>query len=113
MDYRTALRNARSGAKFLDSQPQPVDWRSVDPDTLDMSNYQYCLLGKVFGSYNTGRCVLGLSVNLALSYGFEVDPYGSNRLADYERLNRAWKTLLPDKLRDEYLAACDEEDEDE
>lgn len=108
MDYRTALRNAKAGATYLNARN--IDWTTIDPDTLDMSDWKDCLLGKVFGSYNTGLKAIGLgwSDPQAVILGFEVDPdeEWGRREASYHRLTRAWKALLPDKLRDDYLVAC-------
>ena len=118
------LENARArvrcGARYLDEHHP--DWhRSIDAESLELSNGSHCVLGQLHGDFRLG---LGRSqmINLSsapraslspVAYGFKcvsnVPDDWQDR--DYELLNRAWreavrrrqeKTATPDARGDGY-----------
>lgn len=80
-------RAARGAAKLDGSEP---DWRTlVQPDLIALDHDEDCILGQVYGYYETGCTVLNIDQYQAEEYGFL--PYDSE---DAERLNAAWRELL-------------------
>lgn len=60
----------KAGAKFLDSEYP--GWREkINKSSLDMHDWRDCILGQLFGRYNFGIAVLGLSRIDSMSYGFD------------------------------------------
>lgn len=65
-------------------------WRgSIDPESLELSINEDCILGQLFGDYHEGRYQLGLSREQAAMLGFEDDDVDIMDLLDAE-----WKRLL-------------------
>jgi len=93
MDERIMSR-VRRGAALLDEQ-RP-GWRDgIDPDRLDISDPQLCVLGQLDGSYSDGRWNLGVAPgHESASYGFVVVPGCLNFDAEFEALTAAWLYVL-------------------
>lgn len=78
---------ASVGARLLDEK-HPGWAGEVDLDKLDMRHGNRCVLGLVYGSYENGLRVLGLSGDRETTntHGFHAF-HGRS----YERLDRVWK----------------------
>jgi hypothetical protein len=75
-----------AGIKLLDSKKP--GWRSkIEADDLNLGSCDVCVLGQVFGSYDSGLADLGLDTYDAKSYGF-------NTSYDFQELTDAWKDAL-------------------
>jgi hypothetical protein len=80
--------NVQRGAAFLDEHVP--GWRAhVDPYTLDLSYCRQCVLGQVFGDYNDGVALLGLTHEDAQRLGF----YRWGRQT-FDRLTEAWRRVI-------------------
>jgi hypothetical protein len=78
-----------AGIKLLDSKKP--GWRSkIEADDLNLGSCDVCVLGQVFGSYDSGLADLGLDTYDAKSYGF-------NTSYDFQELTDAWKDALVEK----------------
>jgi hypothetical protein len=100
-----------AGVQLLDERG-PADWRdtlkknatTLTPlDSLDMRYgkplsegiSQCCVLAHVFGSFSRGCNALGITVNDAQAYGFDISYYGHEEPSvRYAYLNLAWKAWL-------------------
>jgi hypothetical protein len=72
-----------AGIKLLDLQVP--NWRAkIDLDELDLGSCSVCILGQVFGDYDTGIDELGVS-------GYD---YGFNTMSNMSALTAAWKEAL-------------------
>jgi hypothetical protein len=75
-----------AGIKLLDSRKP--GWRSkIVMDELDLASCDVCVLGQVFGSYDTGKYDLGLDSYATKEYGFNTD-------YSMTELTQAWKDAL-------------------
>ena len=80
--------NVRRGEAFLDEHVP--GWRDqVDPYTLDLANCHWCVLGQVFGDYDDGLALLGLTTKDAQRLGF----YRWGRQT-FDRLTEAWRRVI-------------------
>lgn len=76
-----------AGIQFLDAN-YSGDWRKkVDARSLDLASCDVCVLGQIFGSYDTGKADLDIDTTEAKKYGFNTD-------YDFSALTKAWKTAL-------------------
>ena len=100
MRTREATATVKRGAKLLDKAFP--DWEAkIDLDFLNMFSYNQCILGQLYGEYETGMCVLfpGMSGDLDLyennsnRYGFEADLH-ANRARALTQLEVAWENLI-------------------
>lgn len=88
MSFKTQVE---SGARLLDNKN--ADWLDkIDFTVLDLASGKECVLGQVFGSYDSGLVKVGIySSAAAQSYGF-------NASWDYDGLAKAWKdAFLPEE----------------
>lgn len=99
-DSQLAARDtAERGLALLESKGIPADEvsRRVFPHGFEdcafaMGDPHYCVLARVSGDdYNAGRQLLGIDVDEAIEFGFEVD--SSHEFAYWE-LTEAWADLL-------------------
>jgi hypothetical protein len=75
-----------AGAALLDERG-PDDWRDkIDLDTLDVFSFTDCVLGQLYGRYNSGKDALDIWEGM--SYGFD-DSKGH-----HVKLTAAWKRYL-------------------
>jgi hypothetical protein len=75
-----------AGIKLLDSKKP--GWRSkIVMDELDLASCDVCVLGQVFGSYDSGKYTLGLDSYDTKDYGFNTD-------YSMSELTKAWKDAL-------------------
>ncbi|WAB09325.1 hypothetical protein SEA_STELLA_85 [Streptomyces phage Stella] len=75
-----------AGIKLLDSKKP--GWRSkIVMDELDLGSCDVCVLGQVFGSYDSGKYALDLDTYEAKDYGFNTD-------YSMSELTKAWKDAL-------------------
>lgn len=89
-------RRVRAGIKTLDRRING-DWRAfIDPEKLDVSIAQECPLGFIFGDYQNGLTVLGLSNQEAYLCGFtsHVNPAPYIGEAEYILLTKIWQEEL-------------------
>lgn len=84
-----ATQRVSAGAKFLDSVN--YDWANkIDISSLEMYDGDSCIVGQLYGDYETGLSRLGISSTEAMSYGFEDESYE----VTYTELTAAWKAYL-------------------
>lgn len=81
-----------AGIKFLDSKAAAgvisADWRDkVDLGSLRLESCDVCVLGQVFGHYDTGKAKLGIDNYDTRALGFNTD-------YSMEELTEAWKDAL-------------------
>ena len=75
-----------AGIKLLDEKKP--GWRSlVDVESLRLENCDVCVLGQVFGHYDTGKAKLGIDNYESKALGFNTD-------YSFSELNEAWKEAL-------------------
>jgi hypothetical protein len=78
---------ANAGIKLLD-ESGPSGWRDlVDVNTLRLESCEVCVLGQVFGSFDTGLDNLDLTSGTSKDYGFNTD-------YSMQELTKAWKDAL-------------------
>lgn len=81
-----------TGIKELDTHVP--DWRTrIDSATLDMKLHGYCILGQLYGSFNTGTRTLDLWDDTVIVYGFEASGPDYTD-AEYRDLTDEWKRRL-------------------
>ena len=75
-----------AGIKLLDSEKP--GWRDlVNLSSLRLESCDVCVLGQVFGSYDSGKDALDLDSYEAQQYGFNTD-------YSFQELTAAWKDAL-------------------
>jgi len=82
------------GASLLDVHFKGYNWRSeIDIETLEMDSSSQCVLGQLFGDYQSGLTTLRLDVELDTrrEAGFSTCAWDSY---DWEKLDFEWKTYL-------------------
>ncbi len=84
-----ATQRVSAGAKFLDSV-QYAWANKIDISKLEMYDGDSCIIGQLYGGYETGLSRLGISSTKAMSYGFEDESYE----VTYTALTAAWKAYL-------------------
>lgn len=80
------------GANLLDRYFGDVEWRGrIDLETLNLGNVRKCVLGQLFGDYDTGTLELGegIAIDDAV-YGFNAH----TRFEEYPELTEAWRDYL-------------------
>lgn len=111
---KTAKERIELGAKWLD-MTKP-DWKDkIDLSILDMDDSKHCIIGQVFGNFNTVRGKV-LSESTVEKYGFIYHDHEDDDDTDNEinELTEAWKEYLNPSisLRDaksgEYIVAYTE-----
>ena len=66
--------NVEAGILLLDQEIP--DWRrGIDPDNLSMELCEDCILGQIYGFFDTGCAQLGLSLADAERLGFYLNDY--------------------------------------
>ena len=93
---------AKQGAVYLDAV-KPAWFREIDLKTLDLAEYNYCILGQCFdGFYNGLRKLVPDSMDkidtsdqhpFALTFGFNV-PTKQQGQGAFERLGLAWRAEI-------------------
>ena len=78
----TARWGASQGAQFLD-QRVPGWFHRIDVNRLDIGNGRECVLGQLYGFYDTGLKQLGIGWWRVPGFGFPLPLLGS--------LNKAWR----------------------
>jgi len=83
------------GVRLLDEEVP--DWRErVDPETLDMSSYEHCMLGQLYEN-DMGLGVQSLDIAAPASYGFDLPTSAAwwlDSVADAATLQISfWRTL--------------------
>jgi hypothetical protein len=80
------MKSVESGAALLDERLP--GWRDhIDPNSLDLSGCEECILGQLFGDYSKGVELLG--IKSPGKYGFI-----QRGRTTYGRLTDAWKSVL-------------------
>jgi hypothetical protein len=73
---------------------RPDALNNIDRDYFDIVEYDSCMLGQGFGSYNKGMEALGLTVEQANELGFNLpDGYNAGEEA-WQTLQEAWEYIL-------------------
>ena len=97
----TIQQRVANGVKFLDKNV-PL-WRTkIDIETLSINSMSSCILGQIYRHWDIGTGNLGLSEDVATSYGFYPQPYrldngwiNSLRMGeDGNALTDEWKRIL-------------------
>lgn len=102
MSMNKAIEYVSAGVKFLDSvKPKWAD--EIDLDKLVMESGDDCILGQLYGMFETGLSALGLNSEKSAKYGFEDD----HRETTYADLNRAWRNELKLSLTEQYVRKSD------
>lgn len=84
-----ATQRVAAGAKFLDNVHYA--WANkIDIPSLEMFDGDSCIIGQLYGGYETGLSKLAIKSERAMTYGFE-DQYGETT---YDQLTAAWKAYL-------------------
>lgn len=79
------------GVALLDTEVH--NWReAIDCGALDLGDCNRCVLGHVFGDYESGLAELGLSEEEAIEYGFDVGSARDHR--SYSWLTKKWRKVL-------------------
>lgn len=96
-----------NGVATLDDFFGSREWvKAIDPETLDISRGDRCVLGQAFGpspfgdvGYFFGVQVLGLNDGEAIERGFDVAPDEKGRidLEHYRDLNDEWRQWLAEQ----------------
>lgn len=81
-----------AGIKFLDGKAQSgkisADWRKkIDLGELSLESCDVCVLGQLFGGYETGKYTLDIDSYDAKAFGFNTD-------YSFNELTAAWKDAL-------------------
>lgn len=91
----TAKERVQNGARLLD-QYGPHNWRRrINPQRLDISCGESCILGQVYGHYHTGRNILHRQLSCiaqAADHGF--DPIMCAPVSDLQELEAEWRAFL-------------------
>lgn len=86
------------GASFLDER-YPDWFKKIDLSRLEMNQCLDCILGQLYGLYETGKEVLNLGSFNARNYGFnlfeEVEGWRSDH---WHFLNECWKAETQKRL---------------
>lgn len=98
MSMNKAIEYVSAGVKFLDSvKPGWAD--KISLNKLNMEAGDDCILGQLYGMFETGLGALSLNSEKSAKYGFE-DDY---RETTYPELNKAWKNELTLSLTEQYV----------
>lgn len=85
---KTTRRRIRRGITFLDAQKS--GWREeINLETLKMNTDENCVLGQVFGSYESACDSLGLDQDIAAHMGFV-----RTKRIGWKRLSKMWRKAL-------------------
>ena len=77
------------GVALLDANR--TGWEKyLDLETLDLGDCTFCVLGQLYGSYDTGKEELGL--NTGSEHGFD-----SHR-GEFTSLTRAWRRIVAKRI---------------
>lgn len=81
-----------AGIKFLDSKAASgklsANWRGkIDLEELSLGSCDVCVLGQLFGSYESGKHTLSIDSHGAKAFGFNTD-------YSFNELTQAWKDAL-------------------
>lgn len=63
------------GANLMDEKSDTRWFEGINTETLDMSQAESCILGQHFEGYSAGVFELGLTLNNAWEYGFNLPYY--------------------------------------
>jgi hypothetical protein len=85
------MKTVENGAALLDER-LPGWANEIDAEELDLERSCNCVLGQLFGSYDKGRRVLGLSHSEAKRFGFFRWP-----TSRWGSLNFEWRWLIRDR----------------
>ncbi len=85
--------SVRRGAALLDTR-LPGWWEVLDEDTLDLGNQCNCILGEIFGDYDKGQQILGLSDTEAKHYGFF-----TRGTQLWDTLTDGWRVIITQRRR--------------
>lgn len=85
----------QKGADLLDEK-RGKGWEyEIDPNSFEMRSGTHCVLGQLYGDYRQGLDALGLTLQTAIDYGFNIDPltdyfeeYG------YDMINSEWTRFI-------------------
>lgn len=80
------------GTALLDRE-RPGWRKRVKPSKLHLADCHTCVLGQVYGSFDSGLSALGLTYFDAEDYGFLL-PANRDNTGHYGWLTRAWKRVL-------------------
>jgi len=83
------MKTVARGVELLDERLPGWD-EEITVENLNLSNCRECVLGQLFGEYDKGLRVLGLSSKDAKSLGFYRWP-GPSR---WESLSKAWRDIV-------------------
>ena len=89
---KLAEKRVAKGVALLDKKV-PNGWREcINPHTLDVSDYDLCVLGQIYGNYSLGTSALGLfSYDQRVRLGFT-----ASYRCQHADLTAAWlKELTP------------------
>lgn len=103
MTKKDAIARVAAGAAFLDRKAP--GWASrVDVGLLRLSNCFLCVMGQLFGAYDSGRDKLALSHDAAFAYGFhrstqaEIEGWIVGPDRDWYLLQDAWIVAIADRV---------------
>lgn len=92
LDIEDVVSRIPEGVALLDDVVP--NWASkVDLSRLSMSDYNWCVLGQVFGDYSEGRRSLGIPIGDGQWYGFDQCSTDSN----WEALDEAWAKVISER----------------
>ena len=88
-----------TGAQFLDRRV-PYWYRDINRQTLDVGDYEKCLMGQLFGTYNIGCEMLNITEKDAFAFGFWSGMCNkSKREKRYRKLAIEWRERIIERLR--------------
>jgi hypothetical protein len=102
-------KRIEQGVEKLMEFKHALAFANMNLDTMDMGQYDHCLLTGLFGDYAAGLEMLKIPIKDDYKYGFCVAPEHGDynnpqRVAEYELLNKGWR-VAQGKVREELTAA--------
>jgi hypothetical protein len=89
------------GMARMDERVNPRWFEIINSEILDMSLGNRCIVGQYFGDYATGMVVLGIPLNEAHLYGFNLnneDLYADSEGEEYALLEVAWIDAINERI---------------
>lgn len=101
----TLQKRVEAGAEYLDLK-LPGWERDIVPETLDLDDCQFCVLGQLFGDFDNGCVELGIDRETQSGeLGFNLTERENDILDCYEvdtrynSLTRLWRKLIKDRQK--------------
>lgn len=83
---------ATFGAKWLDDMVEYWE-EEIDPNELDMSAKDKCVLSHLYGDYKTGTALLGIDEIPSIVFGFHEDDPDLQRMLTEAWLEEVYKRI--------------------